>query len=117
MDTVAGGDDAGFRLDEVDFDGVHEGRPLLSGTDVPFEVAPWGIGGPRPAVVALADELRGEVLDAGCGLGENAVFLAGRGLRATGVLHLLCVAHVAHVGSWRPPPSGGPARNGSAKPA
>jgi SAM-dependent methyltransferase len=77
----------GFRLDEVDFDGVYEGRSLLSGTDVPFEVAPWDIGAPQPAVVALADagELTGEVLDSGCGLGENAIFLAGRGLRVTGV--------------------------------
>lgn len=77
----------GFRLDEVDFDGVYEGRSLLSGQDMPFAVAPWDIGGPQPAVVALADagELTGAVLDAGCGLGENAIFLAGRGLRVTGV--------------------------------
>jgi SAM-dependent methyltransferase len=77
----------GFRLDEVDFEGVYEGRSLLSGTDMPFEVAPWDIGGPQPAVVALADagEFRGAVLDAGCGLGENAIFLARKGVRVTGV--------------------------------
>ncbi|MFI7672399.1 class I SAM-dependent methyltransferase [Actinophytocola sp. NPDC049390] len=77
----------GFRLDEVDFDGVYEGRSLVSGRDLRFEIAPWDIGAPQPAVVALADagELTGRVLDAGCGLGENAIFLAGRGLRVTGV--------------------------------
>lgn len=77
----------GFRLDEVDFDGVYEGKSLISGTDMSFEVAPWDIGGPQPAVVALADagEFRGAVLDSGCGLGENAIFLAGRGLWVTGV--------------------------------
>jgi len=76
-----------FRLDAVDFDGVYEGKSLIAGADVSFAVAPWDIGEPQPAVVRLADagEFRGEVLDAGSGLGENAIFLAGRGLRVTGV--------------------------------
>jgi cyclopropane fatty-acyl-phospholipid synthase-like methyltransferase len=50
-------------------------------------VPPWDIGRPQPAVVRLADEglLRGAVLDAGCGTGENALFLAGRGADVAGV--------------------------------
>ena len=47
--------------------------------------APWDIGKPQPAFVAVADQVAGPVLDAGCGTGEHALFLAGRGLRLTGI--------------------------------
>ncbi|MFC3964093.1 class I SAM-dependent methyltransferase [Nocardia jiangsuensis] len=47
--------------------------------------APWDVGGPQPAVVRRADAFTGPVLDAGCGSGENALFLAGRGLGVFGV--------------------------------
>lgn len=52
--------------------------------DVP---RPWEIGRPQPAVVALAraGELRGRLLDAGCGTGEHTVLAAGLGLDATGI--------------------------------
>jgi SAM-dependent methyltransferase len=43
--------------------------------------APWDLGGPQPAIVALAEagRITGSVLDIGCGTGENALYLAGRG--------------------------------------
>ena len=49
--------------------------------------APWDIGQPQPEIVALADagEIVGRVLDAGCGTGEQALFLAARGHDALGI--------------------------------
>lgn len=47
--------------------------------------APWDIGKPQPALAALFDGVVGPVLDAGCGTGNTALFLAGRGLRVTGI--------------------------------
>ena len=47
----------------------------------------WDIGRPQPAFVRLVDagEVRGRVLDVGCGTGEHALLAAGRGLEATGI--------------------------------
>jgi SAM-dependent methyltransferase len=49
--------------------------------------APWDLGRPQPAVARLAarGDLRGPVLDAGCGTGENALHLAALGLPVLGV--------------------------------
>jgi SAM-dependent methyltransferase len=48
---------------------------------------PWDIGKPQPAFVKLAeaDEIKGSVLDVGCGTGENALFLARLGHEVWGV--------------------------------
>jgi len=48
---------------------------------------PWDIGRAQPALEqAAADGLvRGPVLDAGCGTGENALFFAARGFEVVGV--------------------------------
>lgn len=49
--------------------------------------APWDIGRPQPAIVRLAAEgkLVEDVLDAGCGTGENALHIASLGLPVLGV--------------------------------
>ncbi|MFC4128279.1 class I SAM-dependent methyltransferase [Nocardia rhizosphaerae] len=49
--------------------------------------APWDIGAPQPAVrrLAAAGGFAAPILDAGCGTGENALFLASLGLPVFGV--------------------------------
>src|SRR5262249_14482317 len=47
--------------------------------------APWDIGKPQAPFVAVADKGSSPVLDAGCGTGDTALFLAGRGHRVTGI--------------------------------
>lgn len=48
---------------------------------------PWDIGRPQGAFRCLVEtgELRGSVLDVGCGTGENALLLAAQGLDVMGV--------------------------------
>ncbi|MFT3913688.1 MAG: class I SAM-dependent methyltransferase [Anaeromyxobacteraceae bacterium] len=49
--------------------------------------AAWDIGRPQGAIVRLAEagEIRGTVLDVGCGTGENALYLASRGRPVLGI--------------------------------
>ena len=47
--------------------------------------APWDIGRPQQAFLAVADRITGPVLDAGCGTGENALHVASLGLSVLGV--------------------------------
>jgi SAM-dependent methyltransferase len=69
----------------IDFEGFYRGGELVEG--MPHAGVPWDIGVPQPVVVAweAAGRFRGQVLDAGCGTGDNAIFLAGRGHRVTAV--------------------------------
>ena len=47
--------------------------------------APWDIGKPQKPFLDVADQMSGSVLDAGCGTGDTALFLAGRGGKVTGI--------------------------------
>jgi SAM-dependent methyltransferase len=47
--------------------------------------APWEIGRPQAPFAAIADQVSGPVLDAGCGTGELALFFAARGQRVIGI--------------------------------
>jgi SAM-dependent methyltransferase len=65
----------------ADFNAVYLGGNLLPGA--PITGVPWDIRAAQPAVIEFEENgrIRGAVLDAGCGLGDNAIFLAGRGYR------------------------------------
>src|SRR5947209_19699885 len=47
--------------------------------------APWDIGKPQKPFIDVADRITGSILDAGCGTGDTALFLAGRGHQVTGI--------------------------------
>lgn len=49
--------------------------------------SPWDIGRPQTEFVRLCDagRLIGNVIDAGCGTGENALYLASKGLDVVGI--------------------------------
>jgi 2-polyprenyl-3-methyl-5-hydroxy-6-metoxy-1,4-benzoquinol methylase len=57
------------------FDSAYEGIP------------PWDIGRPQREIIRLAEEgeISGRVLDAGCGTGENALYLSGLGFDVWGI--------------------------------
>ncbi|HVW42351.1 MAG TPA: class I SAM-dependent methyltransferase [Amycolatopsis sp.] len=67
----------------LDFDQLYQGNPAVRRDGF----VPWDIGEPQPLLVEVeaAGEVRGEVLDAGCGLADNTLFLAERGYRVTGI--------------------------------
>ncbi|PWI45108.1 transferase [Streptomyces sp. ICBB 8177] len=60
---------------------------MTADSELSLGPVPWDIGGPQPVLVELEEGggFEGHVLDIGCGTGDNAVFLAGRGHRVTGV--------------------------------
>jgi cyclopropane fatty-acyl-phospholipid synthase-like methyltransferase len=63
----------------------HEGVPKQRFHEAYEGQAPWDIGRPQPDLTAIADRVRGSVLDVGCGTGEHALFFAARGHDAWGV--------------------------------
>jgi SAM-dependent methyltransferase len=59
--------------DRKDFETAYTGR------------APWDIDKPQQALVEVAERIQGSILDAGCGTGENALYLASLGHKVTGI--------------------------------
>ncbi len=81
-------DDGKDRGDRV-IDGALPGVPRHEDFDISYQAGtpPWDIGRPQAAFVHLleAGEIRGHVLDVGCGTGEHALMAAAAGLTATGI--------------------------------
>lgn len=46
---------------------------------------PWDIGKPQAPFIEVAAQVKGPVLDAGCGTGNGALFFASLGLAVTGI--------------------------------
>jgi SAM-dependent methyltransferase len=66
------------------FDRLYRGEPTFDGAPSPTGI-PWDVGQAQPRLMELEalGGISGEVLDIGCGLGYNAIFLASRGYSVT----------------------------------
>lgn len=51
------------------------------------DTPPWDIGQPQPAVIKVAEQgyFSGDILDCGCGTGENSIYLASKGYHVLGI--------------------------------
>ena len=59
--------------DRSSFENLYAGQPR------------WEIGRPQKTIINVADQISGSLLDSGCGTGENALFIAERGCKVTGI--------------------------------
>lgn len=59
--------------DRISFESLYTSQPR------------WEIGRPQKALLDVADQITGSILDSGCGTGENALFFASRGQKVTGI--------------------------------
>jgi SAM-dependent methyltransferase len=73
-----------FQHSTESFDRLYRGEPAVEGAPAPTGV-PWDIRQAQPRLMELEalGGITGEVLDIGCGLGDNAIFLASRGHSVT----------------------------------
>jgi SAM-dependent methyltransferase len=72
----------------MDFDQLYKtGSAHIGAVGLTLDAIPWRLDGPQPIVTELADsgQITGPVLECGCGLGDNALFLAERGHQVTAI--------------------------------
>ncbi len=76
-------------LGTAEFDAWYRGDLDAVNDGAPFEMdfIPWDIRAPQPTLIEIerSGQIQSEVLDIGCGPGDNALFLANQGYRVLGL--------------------------------